>query len=418
MEGVFMNTRTKLAIAVSAAMWMIPISRAVAGIDVAAGDWKLDFSGNVNAFYVGTSCDNVSATQSITGGLACTGDNSSAVRNGLLPAAFVFGATTRQSDLDIAVTIGFYPGINSSLGGVVNGPGNPSALQSPGIDARQAFFTFGDSSWGTMKLGRDIGIFGKDAILDDMTLLGVGTAAGNQAPSNTSLGRIGIGYIYTDWEPQITYTTPNWSGFSGSIGVFQPLDSDGYTSHNSPQIQGGLAYSWGDPKLDSMTGKIWFNVVSQQLKLDSSTPAISGYKRSFTGTGYDGGVKFDVSGFEAVLYAYGGEGVGTTGLYILPTSSTGQTRKSDGGYVQATYKFDKLKIGLSYGLSDLKLADDEEASPEQTLLKRNESGVLGLYYSLTKSVTLVGEFTDTKAEAWSGYSVREKDIALGGILFF
>jgi predicted porin len=414
-----MNTRTKLAIAVSAAMWMIPISRAVAGIDVAAGDWKLDFSGNVNAFYVGTSCDSASATQSITGGLACTGDNSSSIRNGLLPAAFVFGATTRQSDLDIAVTIGFYPGINSSLGGAVNAAsGNPSALQSPGIDARQAFFTFGDSSWGTMKLGRDIGIFAKDAILDDMTLLGVGTAASNAAPSNTSLGRIGIGYIYTDWEPQITYTTPNWSGFSGSFGVFQPLDSDGYTSHNSPQIQAGLSYAWGDPKLDTMTGKVWFNVVSQQLKLDSSTPAISGYKRSFTGTGVDGGVKFDAAGFEAVLYGYYGEGVGTTGLYILPTSSTGQTRDSDGGYVQATYKFDKLKIGLSYGLSDLKLANDEAAGPDQTLLKRNESGVVGLYYSLTKSVTLVGEFTDTKAEAWSGYSVREKDIALGGILFF
>src|SRR5271170_2450550 len=148
-----MNTRTKLAIAVSAALSMIPISRAVAGIDVAAGDWKLSFSGNVNAFYVGTSCDTPSTTQSITGGLACTGDNSAALRNGLLPAALVFSATTRQSDFDIGVTIGFYPGINSSLGGVVNGPGNPSALQSPGNDARQAFFTFGDASWGSVKMG-------------------------------------------------------------------------------------------------------------------------------------------------------------------------------------------------------------------------------------------------------------------------
>jgi hypothetical protein len=60
-------------------------------------------------------------------------------------------------------------------------------------------------------MGRDIGLFGKDAILDDMTLLGVGTALGNPAPSNTSLGRIGIGYIYTDWEPQITYTTANYN---------------------------------------------------------------------------------------------------------------------------------------------------------------------------------------------------------------
>ena len=414
-----MNTRTKLAIAVSAAMWMVPISRAVAGIDVQAGDWKIDFAGNVNAFYVGTSCDTASATTVVAGGLACTGDHSSSVRNGLLPAALVFSATTRQSDLDIDVTIGFYPGINSDLGGSsVNGTGNPSALQSPGIDARQVYFTFGDASWGTVKMGRDIGLFGKDAILDDMTLLGVGTASGNPAPSNTSLGRIGIGYIYTDWEPQITYTTPSFSGFNASFGVFQPLNGGGYTSHNAPQIQAGAAYAWGDPKSDALTGKVWADLVSQKLKLPSGA-AGPGQSTSFTGTAFDGGVKLDVAGFEGVLYGYTGKGVGTIGLYILPVSASGETRKSDGGYVQATYKFDKLKVGLSYGISDLKLADDERAGQAtNNLVKRNKSGVLGFYYSLTKSVTLVGEFVNTKAEAWSGNSATQKDVALGGILFF
>ena len=53
-----MNMRTKLAIAAGAAIWMVPMTRAVAGIDVSAGDWKIDFAGNINAFYVGTSCDN------------------------------------------------------------------------------------------------------------------------------------------------------------------------------------------------------------------------------------------------------------------------------------------------------------------------------------------------------------------------
>ena len=57
-----MNTRTKLAIAVSAAMWVIPATRAFAGIDVNAGDWKLDFSGNVNGFYTGSSCSTPSTT--------------------------------------------------------------------------------------------------------------------------------------------------------------------------------------------------------------------------------------------------------------------------------------------------------------------------------------------------------------------
>lgn len=417
-----MNTRSKLLIAAGAAIWMVPMTRAVAGIDVSAGDWKLDFSGNVNAFYVGASCDD-GANTGVTGGLACTGDHSAAIRNGLLPAAFVFSATTRQSDLDIDVTIGFYPGINSSAAAGVNGAGQPSALATPGIDARQAYFTFGDASWGTVKLGRDIGLFAKDAILDDMTLLGVGTASGNNvAPSNTSLGRIGIGYIYTDWEPQITYTTASYNGFSASVGVFQPLDAPGYTSHNAPQVQAGVAYAWGDPKSDGLNGKVWVDVVTQKLKansVDVPGDTAAGVATSFNGTAVDGGVKLDVAGFEAVLYGYTGKGVGTTGLYILPTSASGDTRKSDGGYVQATYKMDKLKVGLSYGLSELKLADDERAfQASSDLLKRNSSGVLGLYYSLTKSVTLVGEFIDTKAEAWNGNSATEKDFALGGILFF
>ena len=417
-----MNTRIKLAIAASAAIWMVPMTRAVAGVDVTAGDWKIDFSGNVNAFYVSASCDTPTSTTTVAGGLACTGDHSSSVRNGLLPAAFVFSATTRQADFDIDVTIGFYPGINSSAAAGVNGPGEPAALATPGIDARQAYFTFGDASWGTVKMGRDIGLFGKDAILDDMTLLGVGTALANSAPGNTSLGRIGLGYIYTDWEPQITYTTASFNGFSASVGVFQPLDTTGYTSHNSPQIQAGLAYAWGDAKSDPVTGKVWFDLVDQHLEANSAAIAgdtAAGVSTNFNGWGIDGGVKVDVAAFEAVLYGYTGKGVGTTGLYILPTSASGDTRKSDGGYIQGTYKFDKLKLGLSYGISDLKLADDEQAfQATSDLLKRNASGVFGAYYSLTKSVTLVGEYIYTKSDAWNGNSAKERDFALGGILFF
>jgi predicted porin len=420
-----MNTRTKLAIAVSAALWMVPMTRAVAGIDVQAGDWKIDFAGNVNGFYTSASCDTASATTTVVGGFACAGDNSSSIRNGLLPAALVFSATTRQENLDIDVTIGFYPGINSSAAGQVNlGGGSPTALATPGIDARQAYFTFGDVSWGTVKIGRDIGLFGKDAILDDMTLLGMGTASGNAAPSNTSLGRIGLGYIYTDWEPQITYTTANFGGFVVTAGIFQPLDEFNqdnpldYSKHTAPQFQAGLGYSFGDPKSAGVNGKVWVDVVTQRYELPSRAVAYpAGLATSNNGTAFDGGVKLDVAGFEAVLYGYSGKGVGTTGLYLDAVSPGGSTRKSDGGYVQATYKFDKLKVGLSYGISDLKLADDE-SSTGNPLLKRNASGVVGLYYSLTKSVTLVGEYINTKSTAQGGDSAKENDFALGGILFF
>lgn len=440
-----MKARIKCAIAIGAACWLGPLTQAVAGVDVEAGDWKIDFSGNINAFYVNADCDHGPTSETaVTGGLACTGDNSTAVRNGLLPAAFVFSVSTRQDNIDISATIGLYPGINSSAAAGVNGAGLPAALQTPGIDARQEFLTFGDASWGTVKMGRDIGLFGKDAILDDMTLLGVGTAAGNAAPGNTSLGRIGIGYIYTDWEPQITYTTASYMGFTGSVGLFQPLDDGNYTAHNSPQWQVGLAYAFGDAKNGPFSGKVWVDGVTQQAKAPTTCapatyPAVPfcvsdndalGIRNSVHGTGVDGGIKFDMAGFEGVVYGYYGNGIGTTGLYILATSAGGQLRKSDGGYVQATYKIDRLKIGASYGISQLKLGSDEQAfginpitglstgTYASDLVHKNESGVFGLYYSLTKSLTLVGEFIDSEAKAWNGNEAQEKDVALGGILFF
>jgi predicted porin len=438
-----MKARIKCAIAIGAACWLSPLTQAVAGIDIEAGDWKIDFSGNINAFYVDANCDHGPATETtVAGGLACTGDNSTAVRNGLLPAAFVFSVSTRQDNIDISATIGLYPGINSSAAQGVNGPGLPAALQTPGIDARQEFLTFGDASWGTVKMGRDIGLFAQDAILDDMTLLGVGTASGNNAaPSNTSLGRIGLGYIYTDWEPQITYTTPNFMGFTGSVGAFQPLDNGEYTSHASPQWQAQLAYKWGDPKTSPLYGKAWFDVVTQQSKAPTSCGTANpdfcvpvnnalGIPNEVHGTAVDGGVKLDFAGFEGVVYGYYGKGVGTTGLYILAVSAGGQERESNGGYVQLTYKIDRLKIGASYGISQLKLASDEQAYgvvpvtgastglPASDLVSKNESGVLGLYYSLTKSLTLVAEGIDSESRAWNGNEAQEKDVAVGAILFF
>ena len=94
----------------------------------------------------------------------------------------------------------------------------------------QAFLTFGDKSWGSVKLGKDLGIFGSTAILNDMTLLGVGATGGTvhnggAAGTTTTLGGIGTGYLYADWKGQIAYTTPNMNGFSATLGITQPWNA-------------------------------------------------------------------------------------------------------------------------------------------------------------------------------------------------
>src|SRR5437879_6395248 len=164
------HKKTSLAVAAALALGA---GAAQAEIGMKAGAWDLSFSGNVNGFATWNKCDN-SAT-AVNGGLACNngvgGPKEMAIESGLLPSALVFGAKTSQSGFDIGVTLGFYPGITSTATG-------KHGIGASTIDMRQNFLTFGTKAGGTVKVGRDIGMFGSDAILADMTLLGVGSGAG------------------------------------------------------------------------------------------------------------------------------------------------------------------------------------------------------------------------------------------------
>ncbi|HYL71133.1 MAG TPA: porin, partial [Candidatus Dormibacteraeota bacterium] len=199
------------------------------------GSWTFSLTGNVNVDYIWSSCQSLSSSVMINGGLTCVASQSSSnvsnIGNGLLPAAFSFGVATTQNGIDLAAHLGLYPGIATNDGGSPNlqasgGPTN-TALGSTGLDIRQVYMTFGTKEAGTATLGRNIGLFGADAILNDMTLPGVGApgSAASATPSNTTLGGIGFGYIYTDWLAQIDYTTPDLSGFSATAGVFDPINS-------------------------------------------------------------------------------------------------------------------------------------------------------------------------------------------------
>src|SRR5439155_13011450 len=130
-----------------------------AEIGFKAGAWDLSFSGNVNGFATWNSCDTKAVA--VNGGLACNrpGPDTSkeqAIESGLLPSALVFSAKSRQMGLDIGVTIGFYPGISSNATG-------KRGIGRSDIDARQNFLTFGDKSWGTVNVGRGIGLFASES---------------------------------------------------------------------------------------------------------------------------------------------------------------------------------------------------------------------------------------------------------------
>src|SRR5438105_4940164 len=405
-----------ISLAAAAALALASASAAHAEIGFKAGAWDLSFSGNVNGFATWNTCDTKAAA--VNGGLACNrpspdSSKEQAIESGLLPSALVFSAKSHQAGLDIGVTLGFYPGITSSATG-------KRGLGASTIDMRQNFLTVGDKSGGTVKVGRDIGLFASDAILSDMTLLGVGSG-GAFLGGNTTLGRIGVGYIYTDWIPQISYASPNYGGFQYSAGVFQGMDvvnfsgnanSATLTQHEEPGLQAKASYEWGG----RISGKAWVGGLSQKVKARSTDNAPAG--ASVSGHAFDIGAKVNSGGLEGVLYAYTGDGIGTTAIGFDAAAFAGGTlakRKSKGWYAQGTYKMGKWKPGISYGVSKLDLASNE-TSPN--LVKENKSLVLGLYYSRRPSLNLVAEYIPTTAKNQAGEEVKDKVIALGAILFF
>lgn len=388
------------------------VRMANSGVGMEVGGVTVKISGSVNGFYTHENGQKAGPNTAVTGGVVPVGGNSSSIRNGLLPGYLKFDVTTNQGGWDVGAHFGMYPGINSATyaaGGGANSGGQNTALQTAGIDFRQTYLTIGRAGFGEVKMGRDIGLFGSEGILNDITLLSVGSTGGNVAPSNTSLGRIGAGYIYTDFQPQITYTSPNLSGFQVTVGIFEPLQSltgPGETS-KSPAFQGKIVY---DGKFGDVSTRAWLSGITQKHD------RVDGV--SYTGSGFDTGAKIGYGPIMLTGYYYSGSGLGTTALNLFDTDANGAKRDSDGFYLQGLATFGKFSVGGSYGESNLDYANAADALANPTLVAKNSSYVGQVRYGLTSWVTLLGEYIRTKSQAHNGNKAKADTIAAGAILFF
>ena len=400
-----MNNKIKLAVAGAV---LASASVANAGITWDAGEWTVDMNGNVNAFAImADNEDNNSAQGALTNANGGNDPDAASINTGLLPNWLGFTATTRQNNLDTSVTISFQPG--ASVTGGLGGGGTE--------EARQAFLTFGDKSWGSVKVGKDLGIFGSTAILNDMTLLGVGSQGivGSAGGTTTTLGRIGTGYLYADWNGQIAYTTPNMNGFSATVGVMQPWNAttsgalSGASTGNTDEFgyQGQASYSWtGD-----LGGKVWAGFFSQEVT------QIGTGGGDDTADAFEGGASISFGNANIVAYGYSGEGVGTTGLLRDGYDTVGNARDSDGGYVQGTYVIPTgTKLGVSWGVSNLDTTTAEGGAVD--LVSENEMLTVGAYHPLTKHLNLVAEYSNVESDSHDGTSSESDIISVGAILFF
>ena len=425
------------------------------------GAWEVDFSGNVNAFVMDGECktkrdptnDMDAGGNPIDNGVfhgwACGGgDDYNNVRDGLLPSWLNFSAATMsEGGWRTAVHISFQPGTNTNPPGGPPRPRLDRPLGQSSVNFRQTFLTLGRDDVGTFKIGRDLGVFGSDAILNDMTLLGVGSGASG-THGHTTLGRIGVGYPYADWKAQAQYTSPNFNGLTFTVALVQPWGAGTFPGGNIYSLadtdEGGQekdAFGFEgkvnyNTTFDNGSLGLWASFIHQEVDFINRSRGAADpmpFNNSPEADGFDVGGKIAFGSFDFVGYYYDGEGIGTTSFLLDGFDRQGNERDADGYYVQARYRMPTgTLLGASVGESNLDETAWDRAQQQPgslhpalaggfnnyNLVETNESWIIGAYHPVGEALNLVIEYTETESEAHSGHENEEESLAIGAIMFF
>jgi hypothetical protein len=373
--------------------------------------WMFSFSGNVNAFMIYQTSKPCDAS-----GCNGTSAHDFSFGTGLLPAFATFAATGKEGTVDLGVHFGFAPqiefgGHNASYFG--------SDAAGAQIDMRQVYLTAG-GTWGQLLMGKELGLFQRGNILNDMTLLGVGVGGGGRG---TALGRIGYGYLYTDFRPQLTYSTVGGKPAQLSVGLFDPLRSGPYTVASVPRLEAELTYT-----KDKF--KFFVNGAVQSMK-----DGFGSGTNSLTATGVGGGAVFTIGGLAlhaSGFYANGmgfllqGDGIVGGGNFDNGGTGTPVAGKASGrnsiGYIgQATFspKDSKWMFGASFGENHLKQNDDDKAASGSTEEILKETAIVGqITFKWTKSLRWVAEYTNTSAHNLGVKVSTGNQGSIGMMLFY
>jgi len=207
---------------------------------------------------------------------------------------------------------------------------------------------------------------------------------GNVQGVGTTLGRIGYGYIYPNFNAQLTYSSSAKNPAQISVGLFQPSAmSNGYTQTKTPRVEAEVVWkkAQGKSKYTVWAGGEWQSV--SHITLDSTVSAVGG----------TAGVRFDMQELSVVVTGYIGSGIGTALAFGGDELANGRNkRKSDGGYAQIGYTLNKkTTLAGSWGFSRLKGAGTTSADGTDGPIGQVSLYTVGVYHQWTKSLKLVFE---------------------------
>jgi hypothetical protein len=372
------------------------------------------------------------------GGTENTYDQRFGVGVGLLPSVIAFNVKAPTTmGVDSAVRVGIYPNIQNKSGTRFD--------TSPNIDFREFFYT-AKGAYGELLAGRALNLYQGKNILNDMTLLTSGTIPGNAFRGGTTLGHIGYGYLYTNFGPQIRYTTPDMAGVKVALEVAEPYKISADTGKtNSPRVEAEISYAG---QIGAVTTQAWLSALYQTaprndtgtttaahwqinqttglnelIPASTTTIARAGKDNQSIGGAY--GVSLGVSGLNLMGSGYVGKGLGmlsaqdgdVLGANSSAVDANGTERLAWGYLLQATYQLTpSFKVGANYGTTRQEKNDTEPAG--SPIMKNQESAVVMLTYNLNKFTQFVAEYIWAQNTWMDGAKQHSNQIALGTMFYW
>ena len=250
-------------------------------------------------------------------------------------------------------------------------------------------------NFGTVNMGKGFGIFNSSSIGDAGSGMGIGRFGGPDA-ANATLGRIGTGYTYANFNPRVTYTTPDLGGFTLKTGIINPEKPDGPSDEirtTTPRLEAQANYiiPFGAGSID-----LWAGGMAQNVDVNSQD-------FDYTISGWDLGTRIH-AGDLSLTGAYSEtKGVGADGLIGLSLTGSALAQadvEATQWYTEATYTAGDFTLGASYGEGSQDANSTVlGSSPDIT----NQLLMVFTRYKLTDQLILIGEVQDFESDAQANY---------------
>lgn len=310
--------------------------------------WKINCDGRVSSYATWVDGDNEAGTFRL--------------RAGFNPSKLGFDvyAPETKDKHKIMARIGLYPSVQNDR----------QKNARTDFDVREVFFTLTTEGGSEWKLGRSLSLFQRGQVIMDMSGLSVGGGSGTAAGNAATGGRLGYGYLYTNFNNSVQYTTPSLSGLKLSAGLYDPsvIGDSGVgtvvaTVTKLPRIESEVTWDLTNEKKNGLN--LFLSGLWQEAEFDGgvTTPAGKSKGDSVTamGVGFGGTFKYDMITLGAAGYTGDALGDGvlldTTGVL----KANGDEEDADGWYTQITCQLERISFGIAYGITNA--GDTEKSGP-------------------------------------------------------